>query len=281
VLLIRGLLLSTALPAVIAAQSNRVTIPRMPLPQSTARITATLDMHFDVSSPALPTPILMEGTSMAQYVRRTGPVDSLGGFSAQLDYDTLMTRISLNGTPMGRPMESGGARATARYDSAGALVDLTVPPELERFANSIRQLQGAMLTSVPRGTMAVGDSLVTPFEAPVPLDIGMGAGDSVALEGTLTHRLRAIKRDSGQVVAVFDQVLVAGVNRGITMPALGAAQLSLRMTGTGTMEIEVQRGLVRSASSDSKVDATMDIGAGGTVTMNGTIRTTSRGSPLP
>ncbi len=280
-LLIRRLIVAAAFPAALAAQSASVTIPKLPFPESAVRISVTLDMHFDVSAAALPAPIQMDVSSTAQYVRRTGPVDSLGGMSAELAFDTIATRITMNGTPMGQPLAGGGQQLTARYDSTGALVDLTVPPELERYATSIRQLQSSMLTTVPRGTMAVGDSLVTPFTAPVPFDIGMGASDSVALEGTMTHWLRAVEHDSGQVIAVFDQAMVAAINRDITMPALGTAKVSLRMTGGGTMKIDLQRGVVRSGSTDSRVDATMDLGAGGTMTMSGSIRTTSQGSPLP
>lgn len=280
-LLIRRLLLGAALPAVLSAQSTSITIPKLPAPGSTVRTTLTQDLHFDVVAPALPTPILLEGSTFARFVLRTGPLDSLGGMLADLTYDTLATSITMNGNPMGQPAQVTGQHITARYDSAGRLVDLTVPPEMERYLGNIRQLQSAAMSSLPRGSLSVGDSIVTLFQTPIPLDIGMGAGDSVAIDGTVIHRLRAIRRDSGQVIAVFDQLVQGTVNREVTMPMLGTAHVTLSMTGNGVLEIDVLNSLVRSGTTDSRIEATMDLGAGGTVTINGSIRMTSRASALP
>ncbi len=280
-LLIRSFLLAGLVPAALSAQTG-VTIPRLPLPGSAVRITVTQEIHFDVSSPALPVPVPVEGSTIARFVQRTGQVDSLGGITSELQYDTLAASTSINGTRMAHPVDLSGQRIRARFDSAGQVVELSAPPELEEQVANLRQLMTSSLGGLPRGTLVPGDSVVTPLRMPIPLDIGMGGAEPPILEGTVTYRLRSVNRNSGQVIALFDQISVGNLNGDITMPAIGgSARVALSMNGSGTLEIDVGNGLVRSGSTNARMEVTMDLGAGGTVTMTGSLRTSSQGVPLP
>jgi hypothetical protein len=280
VLLIRQLLLGVALPAVVSAQPASVTIPRLPLPGSAVRMTMTQDLHFDLSAPAFPQPMKLDGAVLARFLQRTGTLDSAGTVTSDLGYDTLSVSITVNGMAMGSPAVLAGEHMTIRYDSTGQIVEFNAPPELEQRVANLRQLLISSLGGLPAGTMSPGDSTVSQVSAPIPLDPGMGS-TPLLLTSTVTSRLRSVSRDSGQVIARFDRASNGNLSGEVTMPMLGKGTMTLVMTGTGTMEIDVGRGLIRSGSHDTRMELTVDVGGGSTMTMVGSLRTTTRGEPSP
>jgi hypothetical protein len=50
------------------------------------------------------------------------------------------------------------------------------------------------------------------------------------------------------------------------------------MTGTGTMEVDVRRALVRSSTIDTRLNMNMDMGGGSTMNLSGTTHAVTKGA---
>lgn len=277
----RLLLLSMVLPSLVVAQKERIRIRALPLPDVTVRMAVDQTLHVDVQSAALPAPIALDGTTLMRFSQRAGQPDTAGAISAQLTYDTLQIVMNMNGSPMGGPSGSdlAGKTVTAKYDSAGRLMDLTLPQELERLATPMRNIFSSSLGALPSGELATGDSVTATMSVPIPIDLP-GASNSASVSWVTRFRLDRVVHEGSGVIAVFD-VLSQGTMKQILATALGNADVDLKMTGTGTMEVDVQRGLVRTGTTDTKLNMTMDLGGGSTVTMTGNTRTVTKGAVVP
>lgn len=280
-LLMRRLLfLSVLLPSLAVAQKERIRIRSLPLPDVTVRMSVDQTLHVDVQSAALPAPMALDGTTLMRFSQRAGRPDTAGVISAQLTYDTLQIAMNLNGSSMGPSgSDLAGKSVTAKYDSAGRLMDLVLPPELERLATPMRNIFSSSLGALPSGELAIGDSVTTSISVPIPIDLP-GASSSASVAWVTRFRLDRVLHEGAGVIAVFD-ILSQGTLKQMLATALGNADVDLKMTGTGTMEVDVQRGLVRTGTTDTKLNMTMDLGGGSTVTMTGTTRTVTKGSVVP
>jgi hypothetical protein len=276
----RVLLLSVVLPSLAVAQKERIRIRSLPLPDVTVRMSVDQTLHVDVQSAALPAPMALDGTTLMRFSQRAGQPDTAGMISTQLTYDTLQIAMNLNGSPMGPSgSDLAGKSVTAKYDSAGRLMDLVLPPELERLATPMRNIFSSSLGALPSGELAIGDSVTTSMSVPIPIDLP-GASNSASVAWVTRFRLDRVLHEGAGVIAVFD-ILSQGTLKQMLATALGNADVDLKMTGTGTMEVDVQRGLVRTGTTDTKLNMTMDLGGGSTVTMTGNTRTVTKGAVAP
>lgn len=281
-LLMRRLLfVSMVLPSLAVAQKERIRIRSLPLPDVTVRMSVDQTLHVDVQSAALPAPMALDGTTLMRFSQRAGRPDTAGVISAQLTYDTLQIVMNMNGSPMGGPSgsELAGKTVTARYDTTGRLTDLALPPELERLATPMRNIFSSSLGALPSGELAIGDSVTTSMSVPIPIDLP-GASNSASVAWVTRFRLDRVLHEGAGAIAVFD-ILSQGTLKQMLATALGNADVDLKMTGTGTMEVDVQRGLVRTGTTDTRLNMTMDLGGGSTVNMTGTTRTVTKGAIVP
>jgi hypothetical protein len=274
--------LALAIPSVLLAQGERITIRTLPTPGLASRMTIGQEMHFDIAGPALPSPMAMVGNTRMLFIQRNGAPDSLGITASQLVYDTLTMSLTINGAAMGVPLdEVVGKPITLKYDPTGSLVDLRVPSDLDRFAPQLRQMLGSAMNALPTGPLAPGDSASASQKVPLPFDMGGTGGEAPVFEIVSRYVLQRITQQDGEVVAILDQVSQGILDRPVSMPGIGPAQVSLRMNGTGTVEVFTRTGVVRAATNDSRLEMSMDLGGGGTMTVTGTIRTLVSGSMLP
>lgn len=272
----RVLLLAVALPGLGFAQKEKIRIRLLPSPDLTVRMGVDQTLNFTVQSAALPVPITIDGSITMRFTQVTGKPDSVGLISAQLTYDSLLIAMNMNGSPMGPSgSELAGKTITARYDSLGRLTDLVLPPDLERLATPLRNSLSAALGALPSGEMAPGDSLSTTMNVPVPIDLP-GISSSASVAWVTRYRLDRVLHEGEDVIAVFDLLSQGTMKQPVATP-MGTADVDLTMNGTGSMEVDVRRAVVRSSSIDTRANMTMVVG-GATVNMTGTTRTVTKGA---
>lgn len=275
----RVLLLTITLPGAALAQKETIRIRALPSSDLTVRMTVDQTLHFDVVSVALPAPVALDGTIAMRFTQKTGKPDGAGVIEAQLTYDSLQMVMNLNGSPMGPSgSELAGKTIIAKYDSAGRLIDLVMPPGLEALANPMRNSLSSALGALPSGELAVGDSVSTTMNVPVPIELP-GISNSASVAWVTRYRLDRVRHEGGDVIAVFDLSSQGTMKQPVATP-MGTADVDLKMTGTGSMEVDVRRGTVRSSSIDTKVTMAMDM-SGSTVNMTGTTRTVTTGVVVP
>ncbi len=276
----RALLLALALPGFFQAQKERIRIRALPSSELTVRMAVDQTLHFDVLSAALPGPVTLDGSTMMRFTQKTDKPDSAGIVNAHLTYDSLQIAMTLNGSPMGQSGDDmAGKTITARYDSTGKLVDLLVPAELERLATPMRSILSSALGALPTGEMAQGDSATVTMNVPVPIALP-GASNPPSVTWVTRYRLDRVQHDGEDLIAVFDLSSLGTMKQPVATP-MGNADVDLKMTGTGTMEVDVRRALVRSSIIDTKLSMTMDMGGGSTMNMSGTTRAVTRGVLVP
>lgn len=275
----RVLLLAAALPGLAVAQKERIRIRALPSSDLTVRMAVDHSMHFDILSAALPAPMAFDGSTTMRFTQKTTRPDSAGAIDAQLTFDSLQIVMNLNGSPMGPSgSELAGKSITARYDSAGRLIDLVVPADLEWLATPMRNILSAALGALPSGELAPGDSVTTTMNVPIPIDLP-GASNSASVVWSTRYRLDRVLHEGEDPIAVFDLLSQGTMKQPVATP-MGTADVDLQMTGTGSMEVDVRRAVVRSTSIDTRLNMTMDLG-GSTVTMTGTTRTVTKGVVVP
>lgn len=275
----RVLLLAAALPGLAFAQKETIRIRALPSPGLTVRMTVDQTLHFDVVSAALPAPVALDGSIAMRFTQKTGRPDSAGVIDAQLTYDSLQIEMNMNGSPMGPSgSELAGKTITARYDSTGRLIDLVMPSGLEGLANPMRNSLSSALGALPSGAVAVGDSVSTTMNVPIPIELP-GISNSASVAWVTRYRLDRVLHEGEDVIAVFDLSSQGTLKQPVATP-MGTADVDLKMTGTGSMEVDVRRGTVRSSSVDTKAIMAMELG-GATVNMTGTTKTVTKGAVVP
>jgi hypothetical protein len=187
--------------------------------------------------------------------------------------------MNMNGSPM-EPSgpELAGKTITAKYDSTGRLIDLVMPPGFERLANPMRNSLSSVLGALPSGELAAGDSVSTTMNVPVPIELP-GISNSASVAWVTRYRLDRVLHEGADVIAVFDLASQGTMKQPVATP-MGTADVDLTMTGTGSMEVDVHRGTLRSSSIDTKVTMAMNM-SGSTVNMTGTTRTVTKGAVVP
>jgi hypothetical protein len=276
--LLRGaLLLALALPGLLPAQTERIRLRALPSSELTVRMAVDQTLRFDLLSAALPSPLTLEGSTTMRFTQKTERPDSAGMVNAHLTYDSLQIVMTLNGSSMGPSgSEMAGKTITAKYDSTGKLVDLVVPADLERLATPMRSILSSALGALPSGEMAQGDSATVTMAVPVPIDLP-GASNAPSVTWVTRYRLDRVHHDGEDLIAVFDLLSQGTMKQPVTTP-MGTADVDLKMTGTGTMEVDVRRALVRSSTIDTRLNMNMDMGGGSTMNLSGTTRAVTKGA---
>jgi hypothetical protein len=264
--------LTLAMPLTVGAQTERVTINTAPRPDQTIHIRIVQDMDFEATTPsaALP-PSAIKATSVMAMTETVGHPDDRGKLEAQIRYDEISEAMSVNGIalPVPQPLQSlAGQTITAAFDDQGHLQDLVLPPGLEPLAATLRPMISSMAASLPAGvTLGVGESAAVPFTFPLPLPTGNAVGQEIT--GGTTFKLVAIELDGADRTARLEEIVESAVSVSLG----GASSQTLKVSGTGTLEWDIDRAFVKS----NEMEMTVDGGVAG-LTMHGTIHTRTTGN---
>jgi hypothetical protein len=253
----------------LAAQGEKITLKSAPAPNQVIRIGMTQNISFDAVSAAMPTGAMkIEGVTSFQGTQRVGAPDAQGRITAEFHIDSMTIGMTLNGNALpSPPLDSlKGKSFTLTYDAAGKVVDFKATGEMEAAMNSVKTMMGQLSSNLPNATLAIGDTISVPVSLAIPVP-GLGSsGEPINLQGSNTFKLVALGRDGSDRLATLE----------LRTEAAMSGNLNLHMTGTGSMQWNVDKGFLKAGSNDLKMEMTMTMpggggGGGGTMTLNGTI----------
>jgi hypothetical protein len=247
------------IPSTLIAQNDRITIRFAPRADQTIHIGAT--QVYDIQSVALTAarePLTSHGETAFAYTETVGRPDEHGQYSAQLRYEDIRLRSTVNGQPVSTPVPLQpliGVTITAMFDDRGRIQEVTVPPELAgRLPESLRLVLGAftaggLMQGAPASvTLGVGDFAAIP--ATIQLPIAGTAGTS-GISGGRTLTLVAVEQDGQDRIARLQQVIEATMSAAMS----GAASPSLKVSGSGTIEWNIDRGFAKTYDLEFTLDS--------------------------
>lgn len=276
-----------ALAAVGAAQTEKVQLRLVPQPDQWVQYKMTMDMAMGPAAGATGSPIPDMSTRMSMgFTQTTGHPDEDGRVKAEVTWDEFSTTATVAGkeTPVPMPTSFLDQQMTAIYDAQGKLVDLQAPPEMQASVAQMRQMMTSVFSGLPTSAIAVGETVSMPVNMPMPSQVRAGASAPV-LEGTNTMTLRSISQEGGERIAHFDQTSKFSMETTNKLPIHDAAAaaptmtLIFQMSGTGTMDYNVDLGIVvrnnmqSTIDSATKFDGRMPKGMPG-MDMHGTVKLT-------
>jgi hypothetical protein len=257
--------------ALLAAQPDRLTINLAPAPNQTVSQRMTTDMvmtsEMDTAGTAMPSSgpqnVVMKTTM--EMTLAIGPTDNAGHYSGRGTLDTISLTGTLNGTPMPIPMPVNGLVGTAftfKYDDQGKIVDVDIENAPAMLAAvPLKQMLTTAMSSASPMTLAVGESITVPamMNMPIPPAGQSGAAFGMTVKGETMYTLTSITFDGADRIAH----LATRMNGAITnasAPAGGkgpSIQSDTKLTGEGTLDINVDRGIVLRNEQRMTTDSTM------------------------
>jgi hypothetical protein len=273
-------LASIVLPtAMLAAQTERITVRMAPAPNQTIHLRTTQQMVMTIDAqmpagsavPGLSGPVTM--TMAIDSTSAVGPTDSDGHYSAKMSIDHATSTIVMNGKPMPLPaMFDAAAKPVIvfSYDQDGKVIDVTVDGMLAGPAiDGIKQLMTRALQTIAPLTLSVGESVTIPTAVSLPLPGGAApAGVTAETRYTLT----AVTFDGADRIAHLTTHMTTAMGPGPDTPPPGSPGMNMTMTMTsdGTSDVNVDRGIVVHGDQQMTMAGSMRAGPG-PMTIHGTI----------
>jgi hypothetical protein len=285
-------------PAPLRAQGERITLPRKPGPNQTLVVHLTQDMDMQMSVPAanadtgaatgadaatppratpppqsMP-PMKITGNMMMEATQKVGEVDDQGRTPCEMTYTDANVDMKMNGMAMPNQDfkdQFVGKAMTFAYAQDGSVTDVKMPensPQTAGIRAAVQQGLSAFTISLPTQPLAVGESASMPFSVPLALPLPGGATPP-SFKGTITYTLVRIDGAGRDRVAVLDQKMDATAQGALPAPGGGAAgapatgpNLTMHMTGTGQVQVDLARGIAREGDIQTTMDGTIKRGEG-------------------
>jgi hypothetical protein len=277
-----AIVLFCAAPAALLAQAERITIRLAPKPDQIVHYRTSTDMDMEMTGlkapDGAPPPPAMHmdmkmGMASTQVINHP---DEQGRFDSQFTLDEMTMDMTMNGQKMPLPSTAGnpliGRTMTATYDAHGAVVNMTVPPDMEAMSAPLKQMLEAMYKTVPvAATIGVGETTTLPYVVSLPVP-----GRPLGLSGQVRIHLVAIEQEGPDRVARFDQTIdmTMDAQAPVDPNAPGAAPApTFKMSGGGTLEWNLDRGFVKASDMKTTIEGQI-LGA----QMHGTMRATMAGT---
>jgi hypothetical protein len=207
--------------------------------------------------PVMP-PQNMDMTLTTDTTSTVGPADAKGRYEAHVVCDTAVSATTINGKPMANPPNAkmAGLAFTFVYDEQGKVVDVTADPGLasEAVAAVKQMLTTAMSTPAPL-TLAVGETTTVrdPLKAPLSAAAVPGA------IGETQYTLTAITFDGADRIAHLATTKSIMLSRGPSAASGSDVTFDQRITGDGTLDVNIDRGIVLHSGQRLTIDGTMHL----------------------
>jgi hypothetical protein len=288
-LVIGALALATAWssPVDLRAQGDRITLPRKPGPGQTLTVHMTQDMDLQMSmggasadavdsgDPTTRPPMKLSGNMMVEGTQKFGELDDQGRTPCEFTYTDASMDMKMNGMAM--PSQNFkdqfvGKSMSFSYAPDGTItsVKLADMPGAAGVQSTVQQALNAFTMSLPTQALAVGETAKMPFTMPLAMPLPGGATPP-AFKGTITYTLVRVDGSGNNRVAVLDQKLDATASGTLPPPpgqvaagqaAPGGANLTMHMTGTGQVQMDLARGVARSGEMTTTMDGSIIRAAG-------------------
>ena len=282
---------SLLVPAVLlTAQTDRITVRMSPAPNQTLhqRTTQVIAMTTEPKpggTGALPlVPQAINMTMTMDVTSTVGPPNNQGHYEARVVCDSASMTATLNGQPMPMPQLSTekavGQLFTFTYDDQGKVINVETDGVLAgAAAAALKQMLTSALATAAPITLSVGETVTVPtlLNVPLPAAAPGGAGGPMTVSGETQCTLTSVTFDGADRIAHLAMKITSAVNS--ALPAGGSAPtiaVDIRMTGEGTSDVNVDRGIVLHKEQRMTVDASTNAEANPRMpNMRGTITLTT------
>lgn len=263
----------------LRAQGDRITLPRKPGPSQTLTVHLTQDMDLQMSmgsatpdgaapaadeSQARP-PMKLSGNMMIEGTQKFGELDDQGRLPCEFTYTDASMDMKMNGMSMPSndfKDQYVGKSMSFAYGPDGAVTNLKVPdsPQAANVTSTVQQALNAFTMSIPTKPLAIGESAQMPFTMPLAMPLPAGATPP-SFKGTITYTLVRVDGSGNNRIAVLDQKLDATADGPLPAPpgAPGApgANLTMHMSGTGQVSMDLTRGVARTGEMTTTMDGSI------------------------
>jgi hypothetical protein len=266
--MLAGMLALTLLVPSLAAQGDKITLKLRPAPNQTIHIGMQQQMAFTATAEGLPSgPMKIDGVTEFSALQKVGAPDAKGNLVAEMQIDSISIAMLVNGMPMpALPLDSlKGQTVKVTYDPDGKVIDAQAPGMNEAVTGSVRGMVGQFAGSIPNATLGIGDTVSAPLNLTLPIPV-LGASQT-SVQGRNLFQLLEVTREGGDRIARLKLTTEASMNGGVDM----------KMTGTGTMDWNVDKGFLKNGSNNMNTEMTLTIPGGGTMHLTGTIKMTITG----
>lgn len=258
-----ALLVPTAL---LTAQTGPITVRLSPTPNQTIRTHTSQETKM-TSQPeqAAPGQVIppqnIDMTLTTDTTSTVGPTDAQGRYEARVVCDTAVSTATLNGKPMTSPLnaEAAGLAFTLVYDEQGKVIDVTGEHgPASDFAGALKQMLTTVMATPAPLTLAVGESTTVPnpLKAPLSAATGPGAIGEIAMNGETRYTLTSITFDGADRVAHLTTTRSATLRRGPSAGPGPDVTFDERITGDGTLDVNIDRGIVLHSGQELTIDGT-------------------------
>ncbi|HEY2016974.1 MAG TPA: hypothetical protein VGH38_25895 [Bryobacteraceae bacterium] len=229
--------------AVPAAQT-RISVRLEPKPERIIHVTTSQEfsmaLNGGASTDALAGSQIVTETVLG-YAQANGHFDDQGRMESQLTIERIDMKQSLNGTAKSPANldQFVGRSMTAVFDRAGKLVDVKVPKDMQPASTVLKQLvagANGATNYLPAAEMSVGETETSPSTIPLRLP---GSATPTPYQTRTVTTLRAVEKSGSDRVARFDQ----------RIDSAGETD-SLKVKGTGTIDVNLDRGYVTASSTE-------------------------------
>jgi hypothetical protein len=266
-LVVASLLVPTAL---VTAQNSPVTIRLSPTPNQTFRTHTSQETTMtSEQEPAVPgqasAPQNVHMTMTMDTTSTVGPSDPQGHYESHVVFDSIASTATMNEKPMNMPYpNAAGTAFTLFYDELGKTIDMTGEGALTGdAATALKQVMTSVMASPAPLTLAVGESVTVPggFKMPLPSGASSAPGGAMTTTGETKYTLSSITFDGADRIAHLTTKKTLAMSTG--SPGNGASEFKLeqRITGDGTMDVNIDRGLTIHTAERINIDGTSRIAA--------------------
>jgi hypothetical protein len=258
-LLLVGLLAS---PALLAAQ-ERITMGMTPRFGQVLSSRTTLAMVTDIApnmgadTPPIEFPRMkMEMTMVTAATTTIGVPDEQGRYEATVAVDEMSNTITMNGQPAPFPVPTSalsGTTITFTYDRDGKIVDAKAPG-MDAMIDMVKKMILNVAGLASPVSLAIGETSTVATTFSLPLPGGTGPLSTAEMRMTLVSitpegadRIAHLTTTTTSRVAGLSAPGPAGSDAGVTM----------EMSGTGTLDVNLDRGFAKSVQTEGTFDTAM------------------------
>lgn len=272
---------SLLLPAaVLAAQSERITVRMAPAPNQTIHLRTTQEivMTTDAPMPAGSVPPTLSGpmtaTMIVESTSAVGPTDHDGHYSARMSIDHASATVVMNAKSMPLPpVPDNVARPviTFSYDQDGKVIDVaTDDMPAGAVIDGVKQLMMSALQTVAPLTLSVGESVTVPTALNLPL--AGGAAAPAGFTAQTRYTLTSVTFDGADRIAHLTTHMTTTIAPGPDTAAGSPGSMTMTMTSDGKTDVNVDRGIVLHGEQQMTMEGSMRAGQAATaMTLHGKV----------
>ena len=253
-----------AAPALLTAQ-ERITISSTPRPGQVLATHTTMEMATEFAPDAsvdAPPPAALPKMNMVMTTSITGTMtvgvpDEQGRYEAHVTMDDVSSKMTMNGQPASFNLPANllnGQTMTFTYNRDGQVTDVAnsaVTPAMTDVAETVKKLITNVAGFASPVTLAIGETSTRPvnFALPIP---GSASG-SLGMTGDLRMTLVSITAEGADRIAHLTTTTTSQVTGLASTPSHGGGDsgMAMQMSGDGTIDMNIDRGIVKSMQSQT------------------------------